>query len=219
MNRIQTVCGLLACLIAVGAAAQSAPAEHVVDGQAPTFTLRVPAEFTPVTPVGQGVTHTFVRGSGPSKIVLNLIPFATEFRSEPLGEDILEVPVEHRYKLFWQDKTVAVYEIAKQENGQDVVVINAAVPTAGNGLIVQLAGFREMHGEMTRLLPTLLSGLNAPKPEKKKGLLDPRNATLLVILGMLIIIITLRRHQVMRKRQEQADESRRRAAWGDKPPE
>jgi len=112
-----------------------------------------------------------------------------------------------------------VYEIAKQENGQDVVVINAAVPTAGNGLIVQLAGFREMHGEMTRLLPTLLSGLNAPKPEKKKGLLDPRNATLLVILGMLIIIITLRRHQVMRKRQEQADESRRRAAWGDKPPE
>jgi len=234
MKRVQTqnVCCLLVCLVAaVGVSAQDAsapgapvgqaasgPVERVVAGVTPRFTLRVPAEFESVTPVGKGVTYAFVRGDGPSRVVLNLIPFATEFRKEPLDAETLEVPVDRRYELSWKGLTVVVYDVAQRVDGQDVVVLNAAVPTRNNGLVVQLAGPRAMRDEMTRLLPTLLEGLDAPTPEKKSGF-DRRNATLLLILGMLIIIVTLRRHQTMRKRQAEADESRRRAAWGDEPRE
>ncbi|MCL2700547.1 MAG: hypothetical protein FWE88_02505 [Phycisphaerae bacterium] len=229
MKRVvmRTVCLFLACLAVADAAAQgepgsqpaSVPTEHLVSGQSPVFTLRVPGTFKPASPADAGVTHSFVLERGQTRILLDLIPYFADFRGRPI-EKTFDVPADRTVELPWQDTAVTVYEIPRlTTDGHEVVLLIAAVPTAGNGLVVRLAGPREALGEMEQLLPTLLAGLDAQASQAQPRSDLFRKATALSILGMLIIIITLRRHQRMRKRSEQADEARRRAAWGDGPSE
>jgi len=224
MNRTRNVCLSLACLAIVGTASArsvpasqpaSAPREHVISGKSPTFTLRVPGEFTPAEPAIDGVTHAYYHERDGVRILLDVIPYYTEFRKRPLDKTF-DAPADRTVKLPWRDTTVTVYEILKHEDGREIVFLFAAVPTVDNGLVLRLAGPRERAGDMASLLPTLLETLDASPESTGRG--DTiRKATLLSIVGMLIIIATLRRHQVMRKRRDQADEARRRAAWGDGP--
>ena len=220
-KHIITMLVLAACGTGTWAQATTSPASlpasqpGTISCTDPAFTLDVPAGFQETSMQGDGVLYAFMYLKD-KRVGLFLARLSFEF-TQPLTEKQTG-PIDRAYTLPWQGKDIYVYQKTQpHHSGQsELVVLSAAVPTKGNGLVVQMIGPKSCLATMESLMPQVLAGLQVPQKSTSGGL-DSTKATLLLILGMVVVILTLRRHQIVKKRQQEQDEARRKAAWGDGP--